>query len=35
MFVKALELPEGKQPDMLSRQEIVLLLMKGKECGTL
>ncbi len=31
MFVKALELPEGKQPDMLSRQEIVLLLMKGKE----
>ena len=30
MFVKALELPDGKQPDMLSREEIVLLLMKGK-----
>ena len=30
MFVKALELPEGKQPDMLSREEMVLLLMKGK-----
>lgn len=30
MFVKALELPEGKQPDGLSREEIVLLLMKGK-----
>ncbi len=30
MFVKALEVPDGKQPDMLSREEIVLLLMKGK-----
>ena len=30
MFVKALELPDEKQPDMLSREAIVLLLMKGK-----
>ena len=30
IFVKALELPDGQQPDMLSREEIVLLLMKGK-----
>lgn len=30
MFVKALEVPDGKQPDMLSREEIVLLMMKGR-----
>ncbi|MDA2933234.1 CHC2 zinc finger domain-containing protein [Acidobacteria bacterium AH-259-D05] len=29
IFVKALMLPEGKQPDMMSRDEVVLALLKG------
>ena len=32
LFVKAHELPEGQQPDTLSREDLVVLLMKGKQC---
>ena len=30
MFVKALEVPDRQQLDVLSREEIVLLLIKGR-----
>ena len=32
VFVKAHELPDGEQPDTLSREDLVMLLMKGKQC---
>ena len=33
VFIKAHELPEGEQPDTLSREDLVMLLMKGKQCN--
>ena len=33
LFIKAHELPEGQQPDTLSREDLVMLLMKGKRCN--
>ena len=31
MFVKALTLPEGQQPDSMSREEVVTVLLKGTQ----
>ena len=30
MFVRAVDLPEGKQPDTVSREDLVMLLMKPR-----